>query len=396
MKSLDNKFAENIQKEIVTTKDYNRTKSSLQQVYRSQKTSNEYPSYLWSDWYSQIRTRINSVEQLSSYVNLTVEEHRGAIYTKFKFAVTPYLVSLIDKNNPNCPIRKQFIPTIDEIRSLPEELEDPSNERAQTVVPKVIHRYPDRVVLIVTDQCAAYCRFCSRKWFVAEHEQVITQGEFAVALNYIKEHKEIHEVLISGGDPLTLSDEKLEFILSRLKEINIEILRIETRIPVVLPQRVTPKLCSILKKYSPLYIHIQFNHPKEINEYTKIACEMLVDSGIPLSSQTVLLKGINDKPHIIKELVHKLLKMRVRADCLLQCNTVIGTSHFRTPISCGIKIIEYLRRFTTDLAVPNFVIELPNGGGKVPVSSEYIISKTRNSLIIKNYEGKVFVYPEVK
>jgi lysine 2,3-aminomutase len=353
--------------------------------------------YQYNDWHWQLRNKIKSIDVVSKFINLTTEEQRGLIYSKFKFGITPYLLSIIEKDNPDCPIRKQFIPTISEIKSTQEELLDPCGEDDDTVAPGIVHRYPDRVLLMLTTQCASYCRFCTRRRLVGQQEHIISQGEFFLALEYIKNHPEIRDVILSGGDPLILSDEKLEFFLKHLRQIkHIEILRISTRIPVALPQRITPKLCSTLKKFNPIFINIHINHPKELTLQTQIACNMLADNGFPLGSQTVLLKGINDKPQILLKLFHEILKLRIRPYYLYQCDIAQGTSHFRTPVSVGLKIIENLQGHTSGLAVPTFVLDTPGGGGKVPISPNYVISKSRNSIIVKNYEQKVYVYPEIK
>lgn len=348
------------------------------------------------DWHWQLAHRLVTLEQVSNYINLTVEEKKAIQYSRrLRMAITPYFASLIDNNDINCPIRKQCIPSLEEFRTSVTELDDPCGEIKDTVTPNLIHRYPDRVVLLITDTCATYCRYCTRRRLVGSSEKVISQAEFDYAVEYISQNKRIRDVLLSGGDPFILSDERLDFYLSRLRKVpHIEILRIGTRVPVTLPQRITNELCTILKKYHPLYINIHFSHPKEITEKTKQACEMLADAGIPLGSQTVLLKGVNDKPYIMMKLVHELIKIRVKPYYLYQCDLALGTAHFRTPISTGIRIIEALRGYTTGFAVPTYVIDAPNGGGKVPINPEYIISKSRKGIIFKNYEGKVFVYPE--
>ncbi|MEW6040918.1 MAG: KamA family radical SAM protein, partial [Elusimicrobiota bacterium] len=252
-----------------------------------------------------------------------------------------------------------------------------------------------RVLLLITNACATYCRHCTRRRIVGSCEAEMTEGQFEQCLEYIRENENVRDVLISGGDPLLLSDERLEKSLSALRLIkHVEIIRIGTRVPVMLPSRINPELCAVLKNFHPLYISIHFNHPKEISDETKIALNMLADAGIPLGSQTVLLKGINDKPSVMRSLMHELLKARVRPYYVYQCDLAQGTEHFRTPVSCGIKILESLRGFTTGYAVPTLVIDAPGGGGKVPIGPDYVISKTRKGVIFKNYEGKVFVYPE--
>ncbi|MDI6641417.1 MAG: lysine 2,3-aminomutase [Elusimicrobiota bacterium] len=349
------------------------------------------------DWRWQLKHRITTFEQLEKIVNLTIEEKRAICHSqnRLRMAITPYFASLIDKNNPDCPVRKQCVPSLEEFKTSVNEFADPCGEEKDSPVRGLVHRYPDRVLLIVSDMCATYCRFCTRRRIVGEKETTISNEDFQQAVKYIRENSAIRDVLISGGDPLLLVDEKLEYYLKTLRAIeHVEILRIGTRVPATLPARVTQGLCDMLKKYHPLYISIHFNHPKEITEESKEACEKLVDAGIPLGSQTVLLKGINDKPEIMKQLMHKLLKIRVRPYYIYQCDLARGTSHFRTSVSVGIRIIESLRGYTTGYAVPTYVIDAPGGGGKVPISPEYVISRSRKGTIFKNYEGKVFVYPE--
>jgi lysine 2,3-aminomutase len=272
---------------------------------------------------------------------------------------------------------------------------DPCGEDKDSPVPGLVHRYPDRVLLLVTDQCAVYCRYCTRRRLVGSHEKPITQGNFEEALKYLRSHRKVRDVLVSGGDPLLLENERIEEILSRLRAIpHIELLRIGTRAPVTLPQRITPGLVRMLKKYHPLMISFHFSHPKEITEAVKRACCDLADGGIPLGSQTVLLKGVNDKPYIMKKLVQELLKIRVRPYYIYQCDLATGTEHFRTSVATGIQIMEKLRGHTTGYAVPTYVIDAPGGGGKIPVEPVYVLSKGNGKMVLRNYEGKVFEYPE--
>ncbi len=388
--------SENRTEHKLTDNNYN-SASTNSNISYVQQEKYKFLEYQYSDWHWQLRNKIKNLEHLSKHLNLTTEEQRGIVHTKFKFSITPYLLSIMDKENENCPIRKQFIPTIDEIKVTPEEMLDPCAEDENMPTTGLIHRYPDRVLLILTDHCASYCRFCTRKRLVGQQEHTMSTGEFFLALDYIKKHPQIRDVLLSGGDPLTLSDEKLEFYLKNIRKINhIEIIRIGTRIPVSLPQRITPKLCNMLKKYNPLFINLHINHPKELATQTKSACNLLADAGFPLGSQTVLLKGINDKQNILTSLFHEMLKLRIRPYYLYQCDIAKGTSHFRTHVSFGLKVIENLRGFTSGIAIPTFVIDTPGGGGKIPLSPDYVISKSRNSIIVKNYEQKVFVYPEIK
>jgi len=351
----------------------------------------------WNDWRWQLRHRITTYEQLKEILDLTSEEIEGIKNSKGRLAlaVTPYFASLMDPSNPNCPIRKQAIPRIEECHLSKNDMVDPCGEDKDSPVPGLVHRYPDRVLLLVTDQCAVYCRYCTRRRLVGSNERSITQGNFEEVLKYLKGHRKVRDVLLSGGDPLLLENERLEEILSRLRALpHIELLRIGTRVPVTLPQRVTAGLVRMLKKYHPLMISIHFTHPKEITEAVRRACIELADGGIPLGSQTVLLKGINDKPYIMKKLVQELLKIRVRPYYIYQCDLAMGTEHFRTSVATGIQIIEKLRGHTTGYAVPTYVVDAPGGGGKIPVEPVYLVSRGKGKVILRNYEGKIFEYPE--
>jgi lysine 2,3-aminomutase len=351
----------------------------------------------WNDLRWQLRHRITTFERLQEIINLTSEEIDGIKQSKGRLAlaVTPYFASLMDPTNSNCPIRRQAIPRIEECHLSKNDMVDPCGEDKDSPVPGLVHRYPDRVLLLVTDQCAVYCRYCTRRRLVGSNERSITQGNFEEVLKYLKSHRKVRDVLLSGGDPLLLENERLEEILSRLRAIpHLELLRIGTRAPVTLPQRITGGLIRMLKKYHPLMMSIHFTHPKEITETVKRACGELADAGIPLGSQTVLLKGINDKPYIMKKLVHELLKIRVRPYYIYQCDLAMGTEHFRTSVATGIQIIEKMRGHTTGYAVPTYVIDAPGGGGKIPVEPAYLISRSKGRVVLKNYEGKVFEYPE--
>ena len=351
----------------------------------------------WNDWRWQLRHRVTTLEQLQEILQLIPEEIEGIKQSKGRLAlaVTPYFVSLMDPSNPNCPIRRQAVPRIEECHLSKNDMVDPCGEDKNSPVSGLVHRYPDRVLLLVTDQCATYCRYCTRRRLVGSNERPITQGNFEEVLKYLRTHKKVRDVLLSGGDPLLLENERLEEILSRLRMIpHIELLRIGTRAPVTLPQRITVGLVRMLKKYHPLMISIHFTHPKEITDAVRRACNDLADGGIPLGSQTVLLKGINDKPNVMKKLVHELLKIRVRPYYIYQCDLATGTEHFRTSVATGIQIIEKLRGHTTGYAIPTYVIDAPGGGGKIPIEPEYVISKEKGKLVLRNYEGQVFEYPE--
>jgi lysine 2,3-aminomutase len=351
----------------------------------------------WNDWRWQLRHRITTLDQIKEILELSTEEIEGIKQSKGRLAmaVTPYFASLMDPTNPNCPVRRQAIPRREESHMSKSDMVDPCGEDKDSPVPGLTHRYPDRVLLLVTDQCAVYCRYCTRRRLVGAHERSITQGDFDEALKYLKSHRKVRDVLLSGGDPLLLENERLEEMLSRLREIpHIELLRIGTRAPVTLPQRVTGGLVRMLKKYHPLMMSIHFTHPKEITDAVKRACGELADAGIPLGSQTVLLKGINDRPHIMKKLVQELLKIRVRPYYIYQCDLAMGTEHFRTSVATGIQIIEKLRGHTTGYAVPTYVVDAPGGGGKIPLGPVTLVARGKGKVVLKNYEGKTFEYPE--
>ena len=351
----------------------------------------------WNDWKWQLRHRATRLDQLQELLTLTPEEIEGIKQSKGRLAlaVTPHFVSLMDPLNPNCPVRKQAIPRVEELHLSKSDMVDPCGEDKDSPVPGLVHRYPDRVLLLVTDQCATYCRYCTRRRLVGNHEKPITQGNFEEVLKYLRKNKKVRDVLLSGGDPLLLDNDRLEEILSRLRAIpHIELLRIGTRVPVTLPQRITPSLVRMLKKFHPLMMSIHFTHPKEISDPVKRACNELADGGIPLGSQTVLLKGINDKPYVMKKLLQELLKIRVRPYYIYQCDLAMGTEHFRTSVATGIQIVEKLRGHTTGYAIPTYVIDAPGGGGKIPVEPDYVMARGKGKIVLRNYEGKMFEYPE--
>jgi lysine 2,3-aminomutase len=355
------------------------------------------PDSDWNDWRWQLRNRITSLEQLEKLLPLTREERLGVQLAghHLALAITPYFFNLIDIHDPNCPIRRQVVPRIEETQPASWESIDPLGEDEHMPVPGLVHRYPDRVLFLVTDRCAAYCRYCTRSRVVSGVGEQQLHTEFTEAINYIREHTEIRDVLLSGGDPLLFSDERLEHILSQLRAIShVEFLRIGTRIPIFLPQRITPELAGMLRKYHPLWMSIHTNHPKEATAEVKEACGRLADAGIPLGNQAVLLRGVNDDAVVMKELMHKLLMMRVRPYYIYQCDPVRGTHHLRTSVAKGIEIMEALRGHTTGYAVPQYVIDAPGGGGKVPINPNYVLAHDKQRVILRNYEGKVFEYPE--
>ncbi|MCX5906119.1 MAG: lysine 2,3-aminomutase [Deltaproteobacteria bacterium] len=351
----------------------------------------------WDDWRWQLRHRITKAEQLKFILNLSPEEIEAieASWGKLPMAITPYFAKLMDRNDSNCPIRRQAIPTMQEFHLSPHDLIDPCAEDANSPVHGLCHRYPDRALLLVTDKCAVYCRYCTRRRLVGTSERCMTEETLDQAIAYIQANRKLRDILISGGDPLLLENDHLESILARLRKIpHVEMLRIGTRVPVTLPQRITPALTAMLKKYHPLWISIHFSHPKEVTKEVRKSCGMLAEAGIPLGSQTVLLRGINDRPVVMKRLMHELLKIRVRPYYIYQCDLAMGTEHFRTPVATGINIIEKLRGHTTGYAVPSFVIDAPGGGGKIPVGPTYLISQDKGKMVLRNYQGRIFEYQE--
>lgn len=351
----------------------------------------------WNDWHWQVKNRIESLEDLKKYITLSAEEEEGVKKTleTLRMAVTPYYFSLMDNNDPNCPVRKQAIPSIKEIHQAEADLLDPLHEDEDSPVPGLTHRYPDRVLLLITDMCSMYCRHCTRRRFAGASDDAMPMDRIDKAIEYIAKTPQVRDVLLSGGDALLVSDETLEYIISKLRAIpHVEIVRIGSRTPVVLPQRITPELVEMLKKYHPIWLNTHFNHPKEVTPESKKACELLANAGIPLGNQSVLLRGINDCVHVMKKLVHELVKMRVRPYYIYQCDLSMGLEHFRTPVSKGIEIIEGLRGHTSGYAVPTFVVDAPGGGGKTPVMPQYVISQAPHKVVLRNFEGVITTYTE--
>ncbi len=351
----------------------------------------------WNDWKWQAAHVVKSLEEVRQILTPTPDEERGIIDCAkyFKFGIPPYYASLMDPNDPNCPVRLQAVPRVQETHFSGVDQRDPLFEDIDSPVPHLTHRYPDRVLLLITDYCAMYCRFCTRRRFTAHSHGAMSAKDLEPAFEYLERTKEVRDVLLSGGDPLMVNDDYLEGILKRLREIDhIEIVRIGSRAPCTLPMRVTPQLVSILKKYHPLWLNTHFNHPKEITPEASKALAMLADAGIPLGNQSVLLRGINDCPTIMKNLVHKLVLNRVRPYYFYQCDLSEGIEHFRTRVSTGIEIAEALRGHTSGFAVPLFILDAPGGGGKVPLGPNYMVSQSDKKVVIRNYEGGIFSYPE--
>ncbi len=351
----------------------------------------------WRDWRWQIRNSITSLQQLQKILSLADHELFRGVGNKdaLPLRITPYYASLIESSGEDNAIRKCVIPVIDEYIVKNGEASDPLCEGGHSPVPNIVHRYPDRALFLVTGFCSTYCRYCTRSHMVAKDKCHFGVRNLEEAFRYLESHTEIRDVLLSGGDPLTMKDEDISYILARLKKIrHIEFVRIGTKVPVVLPQRITQKLCNILKKYHPLWLSIHFTHPDEISPEVSEACARLADAGIPLGSQTVLLKGINDQPSVMKALMHALLRIRVRPYYIYQCDPILGSEHFRTPVETGLGIIESLRGHTTGYAVPTYVIDAPGGGGKIPLLPEYYLGRDGKDVLLRNFEGKVFRYPD--
>ncbi len=357
----------------------------------------DVPDALWNDWHWQQRERVTRLDQLERVVRLTEDERRAVVETdaEFHMGITPYYAALMDPEDPTCPIRLQSVPTMGELQIAPADLEDPLAEERDMPVPGITHRYPDRVLFYTTHNCPVYCRHCTRKRKVSDPTSAAAKAQVEAGLAYIERHPEIRDVVVSGGDPLSLSDERLDYVLGRLRAIpHVEIFRLGTRNLVTLPQRVTDDFVRMLRRHHPVYVNTHFNHPKECTAEAFEAARRLADAGCVLGNQMVLLKGVNDDPDIVKELNHKLLLMRIRPYYIYQCDLARGISHFRTPVEAGIRILEHLRGHTSGLAVPYFVVDAPNGGGKIPVNPDYVVQHEGKRWVFRNYAGKEYEYLE--
>jgi len=356
----------------------------------------DVPDEKWNDWRWQLSHRLNAVEDFEKLFELSDSERKAlSQHGLFRVDITPYFASLIDPQNPDDPIRKQTIPTASEILPFTGEMEDSLAEDAHSPVPGLVHRYPDRVLMLVTTQCASYCRYCTRSRIVGDPTQSFSSKDYEAQLDYIRRTPQVRDVLLSGGDPLTLAPRVLERLLTALREIpHVEIIRIGSRVPVFIPQRITNDLCEMLQQFHPLWLNIHVNHPNEISAELAEACDKLSRAGIPLGNQSVLLAGINDSPYIQRRLVHDLVRLRVRPYYLYQCDLVEGAGHFRTPIGKGIEIIEALRGHTSGFAVPTYVVDAPGGGGKIPLNPNYIVSYSDHKVVLRNYEGYITTYEE--
>jgi len=349
----------------------------------------------WNSWNWQVRNRITTVDELIKYIDLDEEEIKSInnVLGQFRMAITPYYFTLINPENKIDPVRLQAVPSISEMNIGAHDLEDPLFEDGDSVVPGLTHRYPDRVLFLITDMCSMYCRHCTRRRFAGQQDSGSKLDNVDKAIEYIKNHKEVNDVLLSGGDALLVSDSRLEYIISELRKIeHVGVIRLGSRTPVVMPQRITKELVDMLKKYHPIWLNTHFNHSKELTPETKKAIELLTDVGIPVGNQSVLLKGVNDCVNVMKKLVKRLIELRVRPYYIYQCDLSKGIAHFRTPVSKGIEIIEGMRGHISGIAVPTFVVDAPGGGGKIPVMPNYVISQAPGKTILRNYEGMITTY----
>ncbi len=351
----------------------------------------------WNDWHWQIENRITTVEDLKKVINLTPQEEKDIteVSKNFRMGITPYYASLMDVDDPRCPVRMQAVPVIAENHRSDADMLDPLHEDEDSPAPGLTHRYPDRVLFLITDQCSMYCRHCTRRRLAGETDGARSMEDIDKCIEYIRNTPVVRDVLLSGGDCLLVEDDVLEYIIKKIREIpHVEIIRMGSRTPVVCPQRITDNLVNMFKKYHPLWLNTHFNHPKEMTPEAQEACRKLADAGLPLGNQSVLLRGVNDCPHIMRDLVHDLVKNRVRPYYIYQCDLSLGIEHFRTSVSAGIEIIEGLRGHTSGYAVPTFVVDAPGGGGKIPVMPQYMISQSPEKVILRNYEGVITTYSE--
>ena len=369
---------------------------SLENWHQGQGHWEDVPADDWNSWKWQLKNRITKLEQLEQQMELTAEERAGCLFAKDKLAmaITPYFFNLIDREDPSCPVRRQVIPRSSEMQTAPEEMLDPVGEENTKPVDGIVHRYPDRVLFLVTDRCAAYCRYCTRSRLVSNAQDYNFHPEFESGLEYIRKHPEIRDVLLSGGDPLLLSDRKIDYLLGELHKIpHIEFVRIGSRIPVFLPQRITPELCEIFKKHGPVWMSIHVNHPNECTHALREACEQLTYAGVPIGNQSVLLRDVNDNAEVMQSLIHRLLMMRVRPYYLYQCDLITGSAHLRADPRKGIEIIRSLRGHTTGYSIPQFVIDAPGGGGKIPINPDYVKEITDEAIVMRNFSGDEYRYP---
>jgi len=366
--------------------------------HKEQSIWRDVPLEQWRDWRWQMQNRIRTAEQLARVIDLTPEDQRVIedALRRFRFAIPPYYASLIDPDNPECPIRRQSVPGVGETTVREYEISDPLNEEGDSVVPGMTHRYPDRVLWVMVQECAMLCRHCTRKRKVGDSLQPITEEALSKGIAYLNEHTEVRDVLLSGGDPFLLSDDRIDHILRRLREEapSVEIIRFGSRLPVTMPQRVTPTLAETLKRYHPIWVNTHFNVPQEFTPESEAAVSLLADAGIPLGNQSVLLRGVNDCWALMRELMRRLTANRIRPYYIYQCDLAEGLEHFRTTVSKGIEIMEHLRGHISGLAVPTFVLDAPGGGGKIPINPNYIVSQHERKFVVRNFEGRIVAYEE--
>lgn len=351
----------------------------------------------WNDWHWQVANRITTVEELKKVINLTEQEEKDIteVAKNFRLGITPYYASLMDPDDPRCPVRMQAVPVLAENHRSDADMLDPLHEDEDSPAPGLTHRYPDRVLFLITDQCSMYCRHCTRRRLAGETDGARSMEDIDACIAYIAKTPQVRDVLLSGGDCLLVEDDVLEYIIKKLREIpHVEIVRMGSRTPVVMPMRITDGLVNMIKKYHPIWLNTHFNHKKELTPEAAAACAKLADAGVPLGNQSVLLRGVNDCPHIMRELVQALVRNRVRPYYIYQCDLSLGIEHFRTPVSAGIEIIEGLRGHTSGYAVPTFVVDAPGGGGKTPVMPQYVISQSPEKVVLRNYEGVITTYTE--
>ena len=351
----------------------------------------------WNDWRWQVKHSIRTPDALKKVLRLTAAEEEGFLATRevFQMAITPYYAALMDQGDPSCPIRRQAVPHIAETHITDAEMRDPLTEDDHVVAPGLVHRYPDRALLLVNNMCAMYCRFCTRKRYTGAVNETLPKAEFQQVLDYLHAHPEVRDVLVSGGDPFMMADARLDELLAGLRSVpSVEVIRIGSRVPVVLPMRVTPELAQILRKHAPVWVNTHFNHPKELTPEARAACARLVDVGVPMGNQTVLLKGVNSSVRTLKVLFQQLVATRVWPYYLYQCDLVEGTDHFRTPVAKGLEVMEQLRGHTSGFAIPTFVVDTPGGGGKIPLSPQYQLSASAEETTLRNFEFRTFRYPE--
>jgi lysine 2,3-aminomutase len=352
----------------------------------------------WNDWRWQARNAVTDVGALGRVVHLTPDEEEGFSATRdeFRMAIPPYYCTLLDPEDPDCPARMMAIPRVGEAARMPGELRDPLAEDRHMPVPSLVHRYPDRILLIANNMCTLYCRFCTRKRLTGEENAFLSPADLGRVVGYLHQHPEVRDVLVSGGDPWTMGDRRLDELLRALRSVpSVEIIRFGTRMPVVLPQRVTEDLVHVLRRYQPVWVMTHFNHPKELTTEAEQACARIVDAGIPLCNQAVLLRRVNSSARIIKDLFQRLARWRVHAYYLHQCDLAEGVGGFRTPLAVGVKILEALRGHTSGFLVPTFAVDLPGGGGKVPLGPEYVVAREGREIVFRNYAGSLYRYPDV-